>query len=239
MIKFFRKIRYKLMSENKTGKYFKYAIGEIILVVIGILIALGINNWNENRKLFNKEKTYLNKLISNLDYDVKLYKQIMTEDTLLLKGLTLLENKLVSNEEIQIEHIKENIQNLTIGYRFTTNRTTIDNLISSGQIEVLRSHYLVEKIFMYYRTTELIEKGMDEDLSNYNSNTFGPLIINSGYFNLSKTSIETIKTDVVLLNAILFKKNILNNQLAFYKKQSLFAEDLISDIRQEYKIISE
>jgi len=50
MIKFFRKIRQSLLMENKTGKYFKYAIGEIILVVIGILIALQINNWNENRK---------------------------------------------------------------------------------------------------------------------------------------------------------------------------------------------
>ena len=50
MIKFFRKIRFNLLSENNTSKYFKYAFGEIILVVIGILIALQINNWNENRK---------------------------------------------------------------------------------------------------------------------------------------------------------------------------------------------
>lgn len=50
MIKFFRKIRQKLLSENKFSKYLLYAIGEIILVVIGILIALSINNWNENRK---------------------------------------------------------------------------------------------------------------------------------------------------------------------------------------------
>jgi hypothetical protein len=49
MIKFFRKIRYDLMEKNKTGKYFKYAIGEIILVVIGILIALWINNVNQKR----------------------------------------------------------------------------------------------------------------------------------------------------------------------------------------------
>ena len=55
MIKFFRKIRFNLMSENQTGKYFKYAIGEIVLVVIGILIALGINNWNEHRKDLEKE----------------------------------------------------------------------------------------------------------------------------------------------------------------------------------------
>ena len=45
MLKFYRKIRYDLIEKNKTGKYLKYAIGEIILVVIGILIALSINNW--------------------------------------------------------------------------------------------------------------------------------------------------------------------------------------------------
>jgi len=49
MIKFFRKIRYDLMEQNKTGKYSKYAIGEILLVVIGILIALSINNWKQSR----------------------------------------------------------------------------------------------------------------------------------------------------------------------------------------------
>ncbi|WP_028872507.1 DUF6090 family protein [Psychroserpens burtonensis] len=50
MIKLFRNIRKNLLNEGKTTKYFKYAIGEIILVVIGILIALQINNWNEERK---------------------------------------------------------------------------------------------------------------------------------------------------------------------------------------------
>ncbi|MFX0556562.1 DUF6090 family protein [Maribacter sp. CXY002] len=50
MIKFFRRIRQKLLSENKFSKYLAYAIGEIVLVVIGILIALQINNWNEERK---------------------------------------------------------------------------------------------------------------------------------------------------------------------------------------------
>lgn len=59
MIKFFRKIRYDLMEKNKTGKYFKYAIGEIVLVVIGILIAVSINNWNQERQLKNEEKVIL------------------------------------------------------------------------------------------------------------------------------------------------------------------------------------
>ena len=55
MIKFFRKIRQRLLTENKFSKYLFYAIGEIVLVVIGILIALSINNWNENRKLRTEE----------------------------------------------------------------------------------------------------------------------------------------------------------------------------------------
>ena len=69
MIKFFRHIRKSLLMENKTGKYFKYAIGEIILVVIGILIALQINNWNESRKLQEEINTYLNQKLVNLSED--------------------------------------------------------------------------------------------------------------------------------------------------------------------------
>lgn len=55
MIKFFRHIRRSLINQNQTGKYFKYALGEILLVVIGILIALHINNWNEHRKQVKEE----------------------------------------------------------------------------------------------------------------------------------------------------------------------------------------
>ncbi|APY09532.1 hypothetical protein BWZ20_15010 [Winogradskyella sp. J14-2] len=62
MIKFFRKIRQKLLSENKFSKYLIYAIGEIVLVVIGILIALAINDWNEQRKIGNLQKEYLTNL---------------------------------------------------------------------------------------------------------------------------------------------------------------------------------
>ena len=66
MIKFFRKIRYNVMSENKTGKYLKYAVGEIILVVIGILIALSLNNWKETRQETLQEVKILRQLKADL-----------------------------------------------------------------------------------------------------------------------------------------------------------------------------
>ncbi|TXE19528.1 hypothetical protein ES731_07980 [Psychroflexus gondwanensis] len=69
MIKLFRNIRQNLLVEGKTVKYFKYAIGEIILVVIGILIALSINNWNENKKAKTTEIYVLKEVLSNLKED--------------------------------------------------------------------------------------------------------------------------------------------------------------------------
>lgn len=82
MIKFFRRIRQRLMNENKPGKYLLYAIGEILLVVIGILIALEINNWNESRIKLNKEvellKGFKNQFQSDLiemDSSLNFYKE--------------------------------------------------------------------------------------------------------------------------------------------------------------------
>ena len=66
MNKFFRSIRQKLLSQNKIHKYLIYALGEIILVVFGILIALQINNWNENRKAKEKEVKLLIELKDDL-----------------------------------------------------------------------------------------------------------------------------------------------------------------------------
>ena len=77
MIKFFRKIRQNLIMENKTSKYFKYAIGEIILVVIGILIALQINNWNETKKTKEKERQVLTEIQSDLNYSLTDFDEII------------------------------------------------------------------------------------------------------------------------------------------------------------------
>jgi hypothetical protein len=78
MIKFFRKIRQKMLTENKFSKYLLYAIGEIVLVVIGILIALQINNWNEHRKTNLKEQSLYKKIIVDLEQEEKILTEALT-----------------------------------------------------------------------------------------------------------------------------------------------------------------
>ena len=84
MIKFFRKLRYNLMEQNKTGKYFKYAIGEIILVVVGILIAVQINNWNQLNNRTQLEKTLLEQLRNEI---LRVYGDIYSDNNTLELGI--------------------------------------------------------------------------------------------------------------------------------------------------------
>ncbi len=94
MLKFFRRIRQNLLSENKFSKYLLYAIGEIILVVIGILIALQINNWNEEQKLLSNEKETIASLklefqknLVELDAHIKDTKAIINAGKVLLNHI--------------------------------------------------------------------------------------------------------------------------------------------------------
>ncbi|WP_411768397.1 DUF6090 family protein [Winogradskyella sp. A3E31] len=94
MIKFFRQIRFKLMEQKKTSRYFKYAIGEIILVVIGILIALQINNWNEHRKQLRQQDLLFNQLLSDAKAD-----SIFFQDR--LRGLSILDSTLTAIRQFE------------------------------------------------------------------------------------------------------------------------------------------
>lgn len=99
MINLFKRLRHNLLSEEKEGKlglsagrYLKYAVGEIILVVIGILIALSINNWNESRKDKILEKNILNEINMNLKSTIlSLNRTIESEETYLGYNLLILE----------------------------------------------------------------------------------------------------------------------------------------------------
>ena len=136
MINFFRKIRYDLMEQNKTGKYIKYAIGEILLVVVGILIAISINNWNENKKSDRVLKNYYSQILQELEKDTTyIHQRIKVLDSNILKHNNYLDKfqEQVSLEKLLISQGKLNfgVQNL----KFNTN--TIETLQSTGDIKLI------------------------------------------------------------------------------------------------------
>ncbi len=94
MIKFFRKIRQKLLSENKFSKYLIYAIGEILLVVIGILIALQVNNWNQLQNLKKTEISILEGIRKDIlsdtvdiNFNIRAYKSVIRNDSVIINRL--------------------------------------------------------------------------------------------------------------------------------------------------------
>lgn len=105
MIKFFRKIRQKLLTENKFSKYFLYAIGEIVLVVIGILIALQINNWNELKKARTKEHFALEEIISDLEQNISSLNGIVyTDNNSISNCVNSLNITIVNMEQTKVYH---------------------------------------------------------------------------------------------------------------------------------------
>ncbi|MBD3892239.1 DUF6090 family protein [Olleya marilimosa] len=136
MIKFFRKIRQKLLSENKFSKYLIYAIGEIVLVVIGILIALQINNWSENRKSSKIRNNYYKQVLQDLAKDtIYINRYNIFLDSSLSKYQNYLE-KLPEAESINDVLPLIGTLDSEFGYiNFNTN--TIKSLISTGDIKLM------------------------------------------------------------------------------------------------------
>ena len=139
MIKFFRKIRQNLLSEGKTGKYLKYAVGEIILVVIGILIALQINNWNENNKLQAKKQDYYQQLLADLKKDEEFSINTIEQFNKLREEYDNYRNEFYS-KNLTVKEVYEKLLNLnfeSVSITFSSNTT--ETLQNSGEIVLIPS----------------------------------------------------------------------------------------------------
>lgn len=160
MIKFFRKIRYDLMEKNKTGKYLKYAIGEIILVVIGILIALQINNWNEKRKEGQELNDYLIKISENIGEDLKVVESHLKRRQRIQTNSR--KNLLhIFNKQYDSLSIPQNVE-IFVDFNFAPRRNGFQALTNSGYINKLKRSQLDSLLYRYYFTVEEIQR---EELS--------------------------------------------------------------------------
>jgi hypothetical protein len=137
MIKFFRHIRQRLIKENRFSKYLLYAIGEIILVVIGILIALQINNANEVRKVRNKEIHYLKNIKTDLQLNIEnIDRFIETRNKQIQSASTVLEY--YESKPLQdLDNLSNNLLNVYIWKKFYQINNTFQELTNSGNLALI------------------------------------------------------------------------------------------------------
>ena len=167
MIKFFRHIRKSLIEQNQMGKYFKYAIGEILLVVIGILIALQINNWNENRKNKTALKTYTKSLIKDFKQDTTTLNNIVSfikEDEKLLDDFGKRLSSPYATKDTLIKIFKDELRIIIKSYR-PPNDNTLQAIKANGIIELYdeETYNLLQDLQKIHKITESIAKGNEEN----------------------------------------------------------------------------
>ncbi|TFV93622.1 hypothetical protein E4S40_15375 [Algoriphagus kandeliae] len=168
MISFFRKIRQKLLSQNRVTRYLTYAVGEIILVSIGILIALQVNNWNEERKTKVFEKEILSLISENLTRDSVLITQEYQKAVLANQITDSILNRVnqgVFDETLNIWMAKvirfERFKSQTSGFEVLKSKGM--DMLSDKTLQVDLINYYDEILFKVYQSLSDVEGSFNED----------------------------------------------------------------------------
>jgi len=208
MIKFFRKIRFDLMNKNKTGKYLKYAIGEILLVVIGILIALQVNNWNIERKSELKARD----LSENLLEELRGVKHLMDNQLEAMDKQKTFIQYVINNNEFRMDSVLSltkmgnfNVDPLNFLSSYTVyfnpRRDAYNSAINEGTLELIESKDIIRLLSSAYTLGEkrsaehveaeiLINTKIQEHISDEYQDIFksGELIYNNGAWDKTTTN---------------------------------------------------
>ena len=258
MIKFFRRIRQNMIKENRTSKYLLYAIGEIVLVVIGILIALSINNWNTNRVERKKEDNYLVNLKRDLNNQLTIIDRNLRGETHIFNSLTKATNNYEKYKKFRA--IKEDLVLITPmndRYTFTITSPTYTELLSTGNLDIITNAILKDQMVRYYEdlelTTQVIQKNNDykdnvisskslfiiemlggSDLKKvYDGvdSSFNNYETPNHLMNIIETNISKPENELALLNLIRFKRLVTFGHMHRLKAAKTQTEALLNTIK--------
>jgi len=225
MIKFFRKIRQNLLMENKTGKYFKYAIGEVLLVVIGILIALQINNWNDQRISKKEVITQLKILSNELKDDINLFESQIKSYPERVDYLQKLSQGEYEELDLSLffEIVVWNDTPILFGDSYV-------NLKTKGGIDLIDDNDLKNKLGFYndrarLSTNELIDYGRSTALENVDMTVLSYMEYDNNNELVKENTIRVIK-EKKLNNIINYQLMTKKTQLNLYTGMNEFARKL-------------
>ncbi len=236
MIKFFRHIRYNLMEQNKTGKYLKYAIGEIILVVIGILIALQINNWNEARKLRVEEISHLLEVKSNLEVTLNSFKNDTLFNLKTIQQLRRIEHYIAEdlpyNPELNVAFGL--IGNWASPYPIVTAYTTL----KTKGLDIISNSALRNKIASFYEfelvlLTNDYDKGEWALLQAFNPFIYEHVRSKNSQQDAGPNDFESLKLNKQFRNILGKIISQRESGLIFYKQAMISIQALIDLLDQE------
>ena len=252
MIKFFRSIRKSLVNEGKTTNYLKYAIGEIILVVIGILIALQINNWNENRKNNSEELLILKSLKSEFAENQTLLKDMISRHQVILDSSIIL-NNLISPEPAEITSgtLDTLMYQLLRLPTYSPNVGVINSIIASAKISLIKNNELStmlsslnSKLDLYNLVAERNEKDVYEQIIPYIKDKY-PLkqtmklyiktrgIIEDSKFNYSKHDLlSDLGFESLVENRVVDAYDLVVMATDLYEFQSKILELIDSELKE-------
>ncbi|MGK0413275.1 MAG: hypothetical protein ACJA1B_001478 [Polaribacter sp.] len=233
MIKFFRNIRKNLLNDGNTTKYFKYAIGEIVLVVIGILIALSINNWNENRKTNNTIKSVYAVVKSDLLADIetidKVFVAAQFRDSIIkqvINSKITYDDYLKCNECMQILYGFPDIKLRTRGLKLLEENSAVLNSFQDNiSVEIYD--------FYYYNHTE-IDASINEVQDDYDDNQY--------YFKNNKpwfTDYINAKVNVEFIEYALTSTDYINRVNNFYAVFYKLYLDQLKEYRKDALVLIE
>jgi len=177
MIKFFRRIRQKLLSENKFSKYLLYAIGEIILVVIGILIALQINTWNQER-LNNIEKK---ELLAELHIEFKANKKALKEflkieNRSINASISLINLIGATREELANHNLDSLLYESFPSNELAFANNAVNNIIQNGKSGLFKDKEINDLLYQWNALSE-IRKIRFEKLDMWSNEQFIPYML--------------------------------------------------------------
>ena len=245
MINFFRKIRYTLMEKNKTGKYLKYAIGEVVLVVIGILIALQVNNWNENKKLSVYEEKMLNEVYQEMIEDTLYFSSVLKRPEIINKNMDKLIN-LYDSKTWDLDSITKYSSYFPMTFNYTYRKGAYESIKSVGIDRITNDsvRLLVTNLYDFVlprneRNIYLREGLEQQKLDSYIDQFFVPVLTDlpNGQKRLFyKPKHPKIFEDPDFLRLIILKKSYAINSMNRLRDVLSWYRDVIPHLKKELNI---
>jgi len=242
MVKIFRKIRQKLASENKIMAYLRYAVGEILLVVIGILIALQVNNWNKNEGQKSEEHNALINLKQDFSYNKKQLDSLIVKTNFFVEiGVEILKHTGAKPKPKSKDEFNKLLNNIATTPHYYPQNGFLDDLINSGRLDIISNAQLRNKLSSWKPALDYI-KYSEEVLTNYNLIIINYIIKHGSWLNVDEVSNSFSgfefpksgfdKDNRALLNNVQFE-NMTENHINFLlelKEKQVKAQNLTVEI---------